>query len=184
MRVQGSFKYKTKVQFLSGRCCPCPFHSLEAMLDLLICASSLPRSLHLFVSQSQGFLQSHGSLSGITEQPQKCWRFNGPRSTPSTYEKWESPYKTQASQTPSEQFCGVFHPISQIAPSEIEPLFLHITSYGCTFIATSFLPHSFSTLLLMLPGVLPHKPPASKFLSQSLLLRKSRYSLNLAYRWV
>lgn len=44
-RVQGVL-YKTKAPFLSGRYCPCLFHSLKAMLDLLIHAASSPRSLH------------------------------------------------------------------------------------------------------------------------------------------
>lgn len=94
-RVQGVL-YKTKAPFLSGRYCPCLFHSLKAMLDLLIHAASSPRSLHLSVS-----------VSGLSPEPwkfvwyyrvaQECWRFNTLRSTPSTYEKWESADKTQAS---------------------------------------------------------------------------------------
>lgn len=94
-RVQGVL-YKTKAPFLSGRYCPCLFHSLKAMLDLLIHAASSPRSLHLSVS-----------VSGLSPEPlkfvwyyrvaQECWRFNTFRSTPSTYEKWESADKTQAS---------------------------------------------------------------------------------------
>lgn len=94
-RVQGVL-YKTKAPFLSGRYCPCLFHSLKAMLDLLIHAASSPQSLHLSVS-----------VSGLSPEPwkfvwyyrvaQECWRFNTLRSTPSTYEKWESADKTQAS---------------------------------------------------------------------------------------
>lgn len=61
--VEGSFTYKTKVQFLSGRCCPCPLHLLAAMADTPTqAASSLFLSLRAFSKAMGAFpVQQHSS---------------------------------------------------------------------------------------------------------------------------
>lgn len=62
LRIQGGFKYKTKVQSLSGRSCQCLLHSLAAMVDILRHAASSPKSMHLCVSQSKKLYSSSCSI--------------------------------------------------------------------------------------------------------------------------